>query len=45
MFVERIPITKTKYPPIVKYNPIFVKDRERLPNIGASKLIRFLISN
>ena len=36
---------KTKPPAIVKYNPMFVKDIERLPNTGASRLIRFLISN
>jgi len=36
---------KTKPPAIVKYNPMFVKDNERLPNTGASRLIRFLISN
>lgn len=32
-------------PPIVKYNPIFVNDMWILPNIGASKLKKFLISN
>jgi hypothetical protein len=37
--------TNTKYPPIVKYSPMFVRDKDRLPNIGASKLNRFLISN
>jgi hypothetical protein len=37
--------TKTKYPPIVKYKPIFVSDKDKLPNIGASMLNRFLISN
>ncbi len=31
--------------PIVKYNPIFVKDICKLANIGASKLNKFLISN
>ena len=36
---------KTKYPAIVRYSPIFVNDRDKLPNIGASILNRFLISN
>ena len=36
---------KTKKPAIVKYNPMFVKEIERFPNTGASRLIRFLISN
>jgi len=35
----------TRYPPIVKYNPMFVNDKDRLPNIGASKLSKFLTSN
>jgi len=35
----------TKYPAIVKYSPMFVKEIERLPSTGASRLIRFLISN
>jgi hypothetical protein len=36
---------KTKKAAIVKYNPIFVKDRCKLPNIGAFKLNKSLISN
>lgn len=36
---------KTKYPPIAKYRPIFVNDKDKLPSIGASRLMRFLISN
>jgi len=31
--------------PIVRYKPILVKDMCKLPNIGASKLNKFLISN
>jgi len=38
-------IMNTKYPAIVKYSPMFVKEIERLPSTGASRLIRFLISN
>lgn len=38
-------ILNTKYPAIVKYKPMFVKERERSPSTGASKLIKFLISN
>lgn len=30
---------------MVKYKPIFVSDKDRLPSMGASKLKRFLISN
>ena len=45
LLVATILNINTRYPPIVKYNPIFVKDRDKLPNIGASRLIRFLISN
>lgn len=37
--------TNTKYPAIVKYKPMFVRDNDRLPNIGASMLNKFLISN
>jgi hypothetical protein len=36
---------KTKYPPKVKYKPMFVKDRDMFPNKGAFKLIKSLISN
>jgi len=35
----------TKKPPIVKYKPIFVKEIDKLPKSGASKEIKFLISN
>lgn len=45
LFVARILDINTKYPAMVKYKPMFVRDRDKLPNIGASKLIRFLISN
>jgi hypothetical protein len=38
-------IIKTRNPPIVKYNPILVKEIEKLPNTGAFRDIRFLISN
>lgn len=38
-------IIKTRNPPIVKYNPIFVKEIEKFPNTGAFKDIKFLISN
>jgi hypothetical protein len=34
-----------RYPAIVKYNPMFVTERDKLPKIGASRLIKFLISN
>ena len=37
--------TNTRYPPKVKYNPIFVIDKDKLPNTGAFKLIKSLISN
>lgn len=37
--------TNAKYPPIVKYNPMFVKDIDVLPKMGAFKLIKSLISN
>lgn len=36
---------RTEKAPIVKYNPILVKDKCKLPKIGASKLNKFLISN
>ena len=36
---------KIIYPPIIKYIPIFVKDIDKLPNMGASMLNKFLISN
>ena len=45
LLVDIIFSIKTKYPPIVKYKPMFVKDKDRLPNMGASKLSKFLISN
>lgn len=45
LLVERRFNTKTKYPPIVRYNPMFVKDKDKLPKIGASILNKFLISN
>jgi hypothetical protein len=35
----------TKYAPIVKYKPMLVKEMDKLPSIGASKLNKFLISN
>lgn len=37
--------TNAKYPPMVKYNPMFVKDTDALPKMGAFKLIKSLISN
>jgi hypothetical protein len=36
---------KTKNAPIVKNNPIFVIEICKSPSIGASKLMRFRISN
>ena len=45
LLLDRRLIMKAKPTAIVKYNPMFVKDIERLPNTGASRLIRFLISN
>jgi hypothetical protein len=45
LLLDKRLIMKTKLPAILKYNPMFVKDIERLPNTGASRLIRFLISN
>jgi hypothetical protein len=35
----------TKYPPIVKYNAILVKEKDKLPKTGAFKLTKFLTSN
>ena len=31
--------------PIIKYNPMLVIDTDKLPNIGATKLIKLLTSN
>jgi hypothetical protein len=44
LFPTRLNIN-TKYPPKVKYKPMFVKDRDMFPNKGAFKLIKSLISN
>ena len=45
LFVDKRLNAKTRYPAIVRYSPMLVNDKDRLPSIGASKLSRFLISN
>ena len=45
LFVATRLNTNTKYPPSVRYNPMLVKDKDKLPSIGAFKLIKSLISN
>ena len=44
-FVDIILTINTRQADIIKYRAIFVIDIDILPKIGASKLIRFLISN
>jgi len=45
LLLDKRLIMKTKDPAIPRYKPMFVRDRDRLPRTGASRLIRFLISN